>query len=138
MLVLSRRHGFNECFSRRSETTVFPIHITIVCPPESPLDFIDIAGSLAFGSVNRDEICEGRPCGERCAGVFGHVRSITMANAALGPPERTPGLVPSLPHSAFSAFPPAFNARCRRYLDGCPMSAAAVASERRIRLTLIR
>lgn len=29
------------------QTTVFPIHITIVCPPESPLDFIDIVGRVS-------------------------------------------------------------------------------------------
>ncbi|XP_025073249.1 uncharacterized protein LOC112552370 [Pogonomyrmex barbatus] len=73
--------------------------------PQSSL-FSRSERTLGCRSVNRNETYEGHLYGERRVEVLGHVRSITMAIAALGPPERTPGLVPSLLHSAFSAFPP--------------------------------
>jgi len=69
------------------------IRITIVCPFELPLDLFDTVGD-SRGCV-KDVLAEK-------GATRSLVRSITVAIAALGPPERTPGLVPSLLHSVHS------------------------------------
>lgn len=105
VLVLSHRHGFSERSPRRFETIIFPIRITTVWPSKSLFNFFDAVGDSRTRIRESVMKCEECPCEEGALGSSVTYDRSPMAIAALGPPERTSGLVPSLLHSVFSAFP---------------------------------